>query len=361
VATGRVQTPKRAFRILAAKTAEIVDLPTPEPGPGEALVKVHVCGLCGSDLHAYEGTQPFFRYPEIPGHEMVGEIVAIGPPRELLRLPNRPIDEPWRIGDRVTLDPAMPCGHCFPCRTGRYNCCVNLRVLSVHAPGALAEFFVAPLECLFHVPDALDDEIASLAEPVSIGCEANNRGRIGPDDTVAIIGAGAIGLCVQLVAQARGARVIACDLSPERLAFAAKLGAFATVNAGESDAAARIAELTGGDGPSVVVEAVGKPATIRQALDLVAASGRVVLLGLCRDEVTIPGSVMVRKELDFLGSRLHGGTFPQALNLIATSAVDPRPLITHRLPLDRTEEALKLMAEHPGDIVKATLNAERRI
>ena len=343
----------RALMLSAPKTAVLIDAAIPQLRPGEALVRVSLCGICGSDLHAYEGSQPFFRYPEIPGHELVGEIVEFGPERPLMRLPNRPLSEPWRDGDRVVLDPAMPCGKCFPCRNGRYNCCVNMRVIGVHAPGVMAEFVAAPLECLHRVPDGLDDERAALAEPVSIGCEATNRGRIGEGDTVLVIGSGTIGLCVMLVAQAKGARVIVSDVSAERLEFPERLGATATINAATEDVAARVSELTAGDGPGVVVEAVGKPATIAQALDLVAASGRVVLLGLCSDEVTIPGAVMVRKELDFLGSRLHGGTMPQALELLASGAVDPLPLVTHRVSLDEAEGALKLMGEKPGEIMKA--------
>jgi L-gulonate 5-dehydrogenase len=343
----------RALMLSAPRTAALIEAPIPQLRPGEALVRVNLAGICGSDLHAYEGSQPFFRYPEIPGHEVVGEIVEFGPERPLMRLPNRPLSEPWRDGDRVVLDPAMPCGKCFPCRNGRYNCCVNQRVIGVHAPGVMAEFVAAPLECLHRVPDGLDDERAALAEPVSIGCEATNRGRVGPGDTVLVIGSGTVGLCVLLVAQAKGAQVMMLDLSDERLGFAGRLGAIATINAASEDATARVAELTDGDGPGVVVEAVGKPATIAQALDLVAASGRVVLLGLCSAEVTIPGAVMVRKELDFIGSRLHGGTMPQALELLASGSVDPLPLVTHRIALDEAESALRLMGERPGEIMKA--------
>lgn len=343
----------RAFRITAPHAAAIVESPTPDVPEGSALVRVRICGLCGSDLHAYEGTQPFFKYPEIPGHEVVGDIVALGPERPPVVLPNRPISAPWAVGDRVVLDPAVPCGQCFPCRNGRYNCCVNQRVIGVHLPGALAEVLVAPLECLHHIPESMTDEAAALVEPLSIGCEANKRGRVGEGDNVLVIGSGAIGLAVLQVARARGARtVMVCDLSDQRLDMALKLGATSVLNPAREDLAGVLSELTGGDGPSVVVEAVGRPATVLQALELVAASGRVVMLGLCRDDVPLPGALMVRKELDFLGSRLHGGTVPEAVDLIASGAIDPTPMITHRFTLDEAEAGLKLMAAQPDAIVK---------
>lgn len=349
----------RAFIIHGKHEARLEEVADPAPRPGEALVRVRVCGVCGSDLHAYEGTQPFFRYPEVPGHEVVGEIVEVNPrPEGPVRLPGRPLSEGLGVGERVALDPAMPCGECFPCTHGRYNCCENMRVLGVHAPGALAEFFVAPLECLHRVPDVLSDDLAVLGEPLSIGVQASNRGRIGADESVLVIGAGTIGLCVMLVARGRGARVAMTDLSAARREKALQMGAEAALDPRAEGFRERLAEFARASGPAVVVEAVGTPATAAQALDLVVASGRVVLLGLISDPVTIPGNIMVKKELDFLGSRLHGGTLPEALRLVAEGTVDVAPLITHRFSLADAQGALRLMAEAPDEVLKALVDVE---
>lgn len=346
----------KAFVIRGRHDAVVTDRPQPTPQPGQALVKVHACGICGSDLHAYEGTQPFFRYPEVPGHEVVGTVMEVRPrPEGLLHLPNRPVEENLQPGDRVVLDPAMPCGKCYPCTHGRYNCCENQQVIGVHAPGALAEYYLAPLECLHRVPAELSDDQAALVEPLSIGVEANNRGRTGQEDAVLIIGAGTIGLCVMLVAKARGARVALSDLSAARREKALELGADAAFDPREEGFMSALKDFSGGSGPSLVVEAVGTPGTVAQALDLVVHAGRVVLLGLISSDITIPGNVMVKKELDFLGSRLHGGTIPQAIELIARGQVDVLPLLTHGLELAQAEEALKLMGEAPERILKAVV------
>lgn len=345
----------RAFMITAAHEAGIQEVPAPQDSlpPGWAAVKVSVCGICGSDLHAYSGTQPFFIYPGIPGHEVVGHIVAINPsPDHPMHLKNRPVDEGLEVGERVVLEPSVACGDCLPCRTGRYNCCANMRVLGVHLPGALAEYYAAPMECLYRLPESMSDELGALVEPLSIGMQIANRGRIGAGDTVLIMGGGTIGLCVLMVALYRGARVAVSDLVEQRLQVARELGAHLVLNPTNPNMAAALAEFTHGDGPGVVVEAVGSQRTYHDALDLVAASGRVVLAGLLAKDAVFVGSSFVKKELDVLGSRLHGGTIPQTVQAIASGQIDPSRLITHRTDLAGAGEGLKLMATTPQEVLK---------
>jgi L-gulonate 5-dehydrogenase len=227
-----------------------------------------------------------------------------------------------------------------------------MRVIGVHAPGALAESYVAPLECLHRVPEGMGDEVAALAEPVSIGVQANNRGRIREGDSVLVIGAGTIGLCVMLVAKSRGAQVAMSDLSAARRHKALEMGADAAYDPRSDGWREELRGFAQAGGPAVVVEAVGTPQTLAEALDLVVASGRVVQLGLISGEVTIPGNVMVKKELDFVGSRLHCGTVPEALGLLSSGGVTATPLVTHRLDLAEVEKALALMAEAPDEILK---------
>jgi len=300
----------------------------PVPAPGEAVVQVVLAGICGSDLHAYHGTQPFFVYPQTPGHEAVGHVVALGP-----GVP------PDALGARVVLDPTVSCGRCYPCRVGRGNCCADLRVLGVHLPGVMAERFVAPWTGLVRVPDHVPDEVAVLAEPLSIAHHALSRARVRADDRVAIIGAGCIGQVLLLMCRREGAACLLIDPARPRLDLAARLGADAVVDPAGEDPSEAVRRFTGGEGASVVFEAVGHPETIRSALDLASNAGRVVILGLCSHEVSLPGSVFVRKELDVLGSRLHGGSLPAAVALLAEGAVEPRPLLSGEVPLAEGAQA----------------------
>ncbi|MFO8081705.1 MAG: alcohol dehydrogenase catalytic domain-containing protein [Armatimonadota bacterium] len=346
----------KAAVVVEAHNVEIREIDRPSPAPGEALVKVEAVGVCGSDLHAYEGSQPFFQYPEIGGHEVVGEVVEVneyadGPPQ----IPGRNQTLPPQEGMRVVLDPSMPCGECYPCRTGRYNCCENMQVLGVHAPGAFAEYFLAPLGCLHAISEDVSADAAVMAEPLSIGVQSSSRGRVTMEDTVLIIGAGTIGLSVLQVCKSRGARVAVSDLSDGRLEIASGLGADAVVNPSAGDLREALVDFAGESGPAVVIEAVGKPVTVRQALEVVAASGRVVMLGLCSEEICIEGALMVRKELDFLGSRLHGGTMPQAIGLIEQGEVQPEELVTHHMKLDELEQAFELMIAEPDTTLKVIL------
>jgi len=210
--------------------------------------------------------------------------------------------------------------------------------------------------CLHGIAARVSADAAVMVEPLSIGVQATSRARIERGDTVLVIGAGAIGLSVLLAAGGRGARVAVSDISPGRLQLALDLGAEATVNPAEQDVAGALAEVFGPSGPAVVVEAVGRPATVRSALESVAASGRVVLLGLLTDEISFPGSWLVKKELDFLGSRLHGGTVPRAVALVESGEVAPERLVSHHLPLDEVARAFELMLEEPDRTMKVILS-----
>jgi 2-desacetyl-2-hydroxyethyl bacteriochlorophyllide A dehydrogenase len=333
----------RAIVFDEAYAARPAEVPDPVPGEGEVLVRTRLTGLCGSDMHAYVGSQPFFVYPQIPGHEVVGEVVSGGEGRGL------------SPGQRVVLDPTINCGMCRPCRLGRYNCCVSIRVIGVHAPGTLAEAFVAPTERLHPVPDHVPDETAVLAEPLSIALHALDRGEPAAGDCVAIIGAGAIGLSLLLIARSRGARCALIDLEPARLALATEMGAERVIDASGGDPVEAVSAWTGGEGAPVVFEAVGSPATIRSAAEMAAPAGRVVILGLCREDVALPGAMFVRKELEVIGSRLHRNTVQQVVALLAEGALDPGRLLTDIRPLADFQSALDDLRNRPSEFVKIAL------
>jgi len=326
-----------------AKSARLAEVPDPTPGPGEVLVRTTLTGVCGSDMHAYLGSQPFFKYPEIPGHEVVGEVIAVGP------------DCDCPLGRRVALDPTINCGVCRPCRLGRYNCCSSIKVIGVHAPGTMAEMFVAPCERVHAVPDSVPDELAMLAEPLSIALHATDRADIAEGDAVAIIGAGAIGLSLLLMAKARGARCLVSDLEESRLALARSLGAEVTVHAGETDVVQAALDWTDDEGVAVAFEAVGSPPTIRAAADMAASAGRVVILGLCMKDVTLPAAMFVRKELEVVGSRLHQHTVQRVLEMLAEGEVDPRPMLTEVRPLSEFQAVLDDLQARPSEFIKVGL------
>jgi len=319
------------------------DQPEPTAGTGEALLQVERVGICGSDLHLYHGKHPYATFPRIQGHEISAVVRGYGGGVG-----------PVPIGERVAVEPLLPCGGCYPCRLGRGNCCVNLKVLGAHVDGALTEWIVVPSERLFAAGD-LDPELTALVEPVSIGVQATARGAIGAEDRVVVFGAGPIGQAVILAAVDRGARVLAVDRLPSRLLLAKRLGAEVTVQAGVDDLPAVVREWTHGDGPSVTVDAVGAPAVIRSCVDLVAHAGRVVIIGLSDQEVSLPVLDFTRKELTILGSRNNAGLFGVALDLVRRRGEVVRGLITHRYPLERVAEAIEFADRHPAEAEKVMI------
>jgi len=254
----------------------------------------------------------------------------------------------------VAVEPLIACGECYPCRIGRRNCCTRLQVLGAHVDGAFREFVALPTSMLYPAND-LSPDLAALVEPVSIAVQAVDRGWIGPEDRVVVVGAGPIGAGICLAATDRGARVMVVDRLAGRLELARALGAERTVVAGEEDVAAIVRDWTDGDGPSVTVDAVGLPAVIRQCCDLVASAGRVVIVGLSEQEVSLPILDFTRKEMTILGSRNNAGLFGEAVALVRRSQDRVGRMITHRFPLARTPEAFAFAIEHPADAEKVMI------
>lgn len=312
------------------------ELPAPVPGQDEVLVRVEAVGLCGSDFHFFHGTDPYASYPRVQGHEFSGTVVGVPPGGG--RGP--------AIGDLVAVEPLLPCGTCYPCRRGRPNCCVRLRVIGVHVDGALAEYVAVPRRAA-HVAKGLAPELAALVEPLSIGVHACQRARIAAGDRVVVFGAGAIGQAVLVAAMHRSASVMAVDRVRSRLDLASRLGAAATVDAGSADVEAEVAAWTGGDGADVAVEATGVAVVLAQCAAVAAHGGRVLVLGTPGEAAAFPTLEITRKELDILGSRNNLGCFPEALASARNAPDQVGQLITHRFGLGRIGEALEFGAAHP--------------
>jgi threonine dehydrogenase-like Zn-dependent dehydrogenase len=326
----------------------------PTLNDGWVLLRPILVGVCGSDLHAFTGHQPFVRYPVVPGHEMVGEIVAVAKPGASPALRGTrfaPVN--LQPGLRVTIDPAVPCGECYACRIGRYNACEKQQVIGVHIAGAMADLVAVRADCISIVPDVLPDEVAVLAEPLAIGVQACERGRIRQGDDVVIVGGGMIGLAVLLQARLLGARCGVVEPSEFRAAMAAKLGA--EVVATPEEALEVFNGWGTGGRPTVAVEAAGRPHALELAMDLVSAAGRVVVLGFWPETIHIPGSIIVRKELDVIGSRLHRNTIPVALSQLASGRLQPRSLISAVEPLEKGPQVFADLASGRLQAVKVLL------
>ena len=334
----------RAAITVGPRRMEVRQTAEPTPGPGEALIRVEAVGLCGSDLHFYLGDNPYSSFPQTQGHEVAGVIERFGGDYE----------GPLRAGDRVAVEPLRPCGVCYPCRHGHPNACVRLQVLGIHAPGGLVERWAVRTDNL-HAAADLDPELAALVEPLSIGLHAVVRGAVTAEDQVAVLGAGPIGQAVLLAARDRGARVLAVDRLPSRLELARRLGAEQVVDTREREVLAAIMAWTGGEGAGVVFDATGAPPLIRLAVDAVASAGRVVILGISSEEVSIPVIAFTRKEVNILGSRNNVGVFDQAVDLVRRNRDLARALITHRFSLEQAPEAIEFALEHPAEVEKVLI------
>lgn len=319
--------------------AEVGPWQTPKPAPGEVLVSVAASGICAGDMYCYLGKNPYVVFPQICGHEISGTVTALG---EGVAGP--------APGTPVVVEPFIGCGKCYPCRVGKSNCCVNLRIIGVHQPGGYAEFVVAPAELIHVVPAGLSPVYASFAEPVAIGVQACRRGEIGAED-VLVLGSGPIGLAVLEVAKARGARVLIADVVPQRLETAAKFGA-ETVAADEH-LLQQVLDRTHGEGFPVVVDATGNLPALESTVDLVASGGRIVVLSLFKQGVgaSLPALDLTRKEMTIVGSRASVNCFPEALALMASGAIT-YPQVATEFNMWDAPQVFADLAQNPTKVQK---------
>lgn len=290
-----------------------------EPLARSALVRVHCVGVCGTDLHAYRGRQPYFSYPRILGHELGVEVLE-APANDRCIAP----------GVRCAVEPYLNCGCCIACRSGKTNCCARLRVLGVHMDGGMCERLVVPLEKL-HPSNTLTFEQLALVETLGIGHHAVGRGRPEPGEWVCVVGAGPIGLSVVQFAALSGARVVVIDVNPDRLAFCAGVFGVEHLIAADDDTQAALERLTGGDMPTLVMDATGNPKSMERSLDFAANGGRVVFVGLVQSDITFSDPEFHRKELTLFATRNSTtADFRSVLDHMEAGTVVTDPWITHR-------------------------------
>lgn len=333
----------KALVLTAYRRLEIQDLPRPEPGPRDVVVRVRACGICGSDVHGYDGSSGRRIPPLVMGHEAAGVIDAVG--AEVASF------EP---GDRVTFDSTIHCGACGFCHAGRANLCDRREVIGV-APGdyrrdgAFAEAVVVPERVVCRVPDAVPFEHAAMVEPLSVAVHALRRTPVAALDRALVVGCGMIGLLTLQAAKAAGcASVIAVDLDAGRLAQAARLGADVTI-AADQDVPARVAELTDGRGVDVAFEAVGAAAPIATAVRSLRKGGALTLIGNVTPRVELDLQAIVTRELSLFGTCASNGEYPAALELLARGAVRLDGLISAVAPLEQGAAWFeRLYAREPG-------------
>ena len=318
----------------------------PTPGRGQALIRVVTAGICGSDIGAFRGTNGLVSYPRVIGHELAGVIEAIDEN-----------DNPkgFKVGDEVIVDPYIYCGHCYPCSIGRTNCCTDLKVLGVQTEGGMAEYFCHPSKLLVKKPAQMSWTLAAMAEPLTISLHGVHRGGLKAGEYCAIYGAGPIGLLAGMVAEAYGAHAILIDIVQERLDFAKELGIEYIINSGKEDAAAVVAEITGGTMAQLVMECTGANPCIRGALDLVCNAGRITLTGWPKKETSLPTDLFTKKEIDVRGARTSAGEFEEAIDLIVSGRVDIEKILTKTVSMDEAPEVIRDIEKNPGQYMKVVV------
>jgi L-iditol 2-dehydrogenase len=334
----------KALLLTDYRRLEVVDLPRPEIAPDEVLVRVGACGICGSDVHGYDGSTGRRIPPLVMGHEAAGVVEAVG--RDA---------GPFKPGDRVTFDSTISCGQCDYCREGQINLCDNRQVLGVSCGdyrrhGAFAEYVSVPSRIAYYLPDEFPLEHAALIEAVSVAVHAVKLAAPKASDEVAVIGSGMIGLLIIQVLRDIGCRrIVAVDVDEGRLTVAKQLGATDAVNAKNADSVAELLAITNRRGVDASWEVVGTTATVQTAIHCVRKGGAVTLVGNVSPNVEIPLQVVVARELKLLGSCASSGEYPESIKLMARGAVDVRPLISAKISLEEAPQMFqRLYAREPG-------------
>jgi alcohol dehydrogenase len=336
----------RAIQLSEPKQFREIDIPEPPPpGPGDAVVRIHRVGVCGTDYSGFLGKMPFFSYPRIPGHELGVEVVAVGAGVTNVK-----------TGDRAAIEPYINCQQCYSCARGHSNCCENHKTLGVHIDGGLCPLFTVPARKL-HLSRKLTFDQLALVETLAIGLHAINRANPRADETVFVLGAGPIGLSVIEFAKLAGSRIVVMDLNEQRLGFVReKMGVSETILSKgvlEDDVKA-LSDLTGGKFANVAVDATGSAKCMNVAYNFVGFAGRLVWVGITQDELHFTQPLMHRREMTFLASRnALPHEFIRIIRLIEGGMIDTRPWITHRAPMSEMIGAFPSWLKPETGVVKA--------
>lgn len=314
----------------------------PQPEKGYAILQVKRIGICGTDLHAFEGTQPYFSYPRILGHELAAVIDSVEP------------GHGFAAGDQVSLIPYFNCGTCIACRNGLPNCCAAISVFGVHADGGMCEYIKVPVPYLLKGNDMSLDELA-LIEPLAIGAHAVRRAGVKAGEFVLVIGAGPIGLGIMDMARIEGAHVMAMDINESRLAFCReKLQVPFTLPATAPDLMQQLQEITGKDMPTVVIDATGNLKAINNALQYLAHGGRYVLVGLQKEAFSFAHPEFHKRETTLMSSRnATREDFEKVMDAMRAKKINPAAYITHRVLFEEVKDHFESWLHPASGVIKA--------
>jgi 2-desacetyl-2-hydroxyethyl bacteriochlorophyllide A dehydrogenase len=322
---------------------EVEGLPVPDSG--EALVRVHRVGICGTDLHAYRGRQPFFSYPRVLGHELGVEVIEMGGKRPDLR-----------VGDRCSVEPYLNCGQCVACRRGKTNCCVQMRVLGVHLDGGMQEYLRIPLTKL-HPSARLGYDDLALVETLGIGAHAVLRAQLQPDDTVLVIGAGPIGLATVQFVKLAGLNPVVMDTDANRLQFCGQTFQLDHCILADEQPLEAIRQAFYPELPTVVFDATGNAASMMKSFAYAAHGGKLVFVGLFQGEVTFSDPEFHKRELTLLASRnATGADFQRIILLTEAGHIQTAPWITHRSSLQTMPDEFASWLKPENRVVKAIVD-----
>ena len=335
----------KAVRLTAPKQVELVEMPVPEPGPGEVVIAVEQRGICGSDIHAYHGHHPFVHPPVVLGHEFAGRITQVGPGVE-----------GFSEGQRVTVEPSLVCGECYNCKTGRYNICDNLRVIGCQTDGGFADYVAVPAAKTVPIPENMTMAQGAMVEPLAVAYHALRIAEFESGMRVAILGAGTIGLCTLLALREQGAdRIVVTDVLDQKLEMASDLGADLVLR-GDAEDDVEKARAFLGRRADVVFDCVTNKASIAQAIALAEKGGRVIVEGVPAGEVLVPLHLVQDREIELRGTLMYlREDYEAAIDAISGGRVDVDALITDRFPMDRVVDAFERIDAAPAEVVKVQI------
>lgn len=313
----------------------------------QAIIKVKRIGICGTDLHAYEGTQPFFSYPRVLGHELAGELL------EFDEAPG------FTVGETVSFIPYFNCGSCIACRAGKPNCCTQLKVCGVHIDGGMAEYLSVPSNSLLH-GDGLSFDELSLMEPLAIGAHGVRRAQITQGEYVLVIGAGPIGLGTMEFARIAGGNVIALDINEQRLQFCKNtLKIKHCINATAPDVTQQLSEITNGDMPTVVIDATGNLKAMNNAFQYMAHGARYVLIGLQKENISFSHPEFHKREGTLMSSRnATRQDFEHVREALRKGQTNPTNYITHRVAFNEVSNKFESWLNPANGVIKATVELD---
>jgi 2-desacetyl-2-hydroxyethyl bacteriochlorophyllide A dehydrogenase len=326
---------------------EYREIPAPELKTGQSIIRIKRIGICGTDLHAYQGTQPYFNYPRILGHELAADLIdADGA-------------DGFVPGEALTFIPYFSCGKCIACRNGKPNCCIELKVCGVHIDGGMSEYYSVPSASLIKNKGLGYDELAML-EPFAIGAHGIRRAGILRDEYVLVSGAGPIGLAAMEFARIAGAQVIGLDINDKRLSFCKnRLNIPHLINPGIENIFSRLLEITNGEMPAVVIDATGNLKAITDAFQYTAHGGRYVLIGLQRDEIKFSHPEFHKRELTLMSSRnATRKDFDHVLDCIGRGLINPGLFITHRVKFESVKENFDSWLDPSSGLIKSMVEMD---